>query len=88
MVVGIATGYMFDGWDLIPGKGNEIFLYSTASRPALGPTKPFIQWAPGDIFLKVKRPGHEAGHSPLSRAELKNCGAIPPLPHMPSWRGA
>jgi hypothetical protein len=27
-------------------------------------------------------------HSSPSSAEVKNCGAIPPLPHMSSWRGA
>jgi hypothetical protein len=28
-----------------------------------------------------KRPGREADHSPLSDAEVKNGGDIPPLPH-------
>jgi hypothetical protein len=42
----------------------------------------------GGCFLEIKRPGHEADHSPPSVAEVKNCGAIPPLPHMPSWYSA
>jgi hypothetical protein len=29
----------------------------------------------------VKRPGSEADHSPPSSAEVKNGGAMPPLPH-------
>jgi hypothetical protein len=36
---------------------------------------------------EVKRQGREADHSPLSRAEVKNGGAIPPLPHTSSRRG-
>jgi hypothetical protein len=36
----------------------------------------------------VKRPEREADHSPPSSAEVKNGGAIPPLPHMYSWHGA
>jgi hypothetical protein len=34
-------------------------VYSTASRPATGPTQPPVQWVPG-----VKLPGREADHSP------------------------
>jgi hypothetical protein len=30
--------------------------------------------------VKLKRPGREADHSPSSSAEVKNGGAIPPLP--------
>jgi hypothetical protein len=30
-------------------------------------------------FLGVKRPGHEADHSPPTSAKVKNAGAIPPL---------
>jgi hypothetical protein len=32
--------------------------------------------------------GREADHSPPSNAEVKNGGAIPPLPNVSSWRGA
>jgi hypothetical protein len=34
--VGIVAGYRLDGWGSIPGRGKN-FLFSTASRPALGP---------------------------------------------------
>jgi hypothetical protein len=44
--VGIAMGYELDGRSSIPGLGKR-FLYSTASRPALGPTQPPIQWVTG-----------------------------------------
>jgi hypothetical protein len=49
-----------------------IFLFDTASRPALGPTQTPIQWVPGDLSLGVKRPGREADNSPPSTAEAKN----------------
>jgi hypothetical protein len=48
------------------------FLFTTASRTALGPTQPPIQWVPGALFLGLKRPGREADHSPPSSAEIKN----------------
>jgi len=34
----------------------------------------------GDTFPGVKRPRRDANHSLPSRAEVKICGAIPPLP--------
>jgi hypothetical protein len=36
------------------------------------------------IFSEVKWQGHEADHSTPSSAEVKNGGAIPPLP-LTSW---
>jgi hypothetical protein len=47
-------------------------LFTTASRTALGPTQPPIQWVPGSLSLGVKRPGREADHSPPSSAEVEN----------------
>jgi hypothetical protein len=35
-----------------------------------------------------QRPGREADDSLLSRAEIRNDEAIPPLLHAPSWRDA
>jgi hypothetical protein len=49
------------------------FLFTTASRTALGPTQPPIQWLPGALSLEVKRPGRETDHSPPSSAEVKEC---------------
>jgi hypothetical protein len=34
--------------------GLGIFLFTTASRTALGPTQPPIQWVKGDLSLGVK----------------------------------
>jgi hypothetical protein len=53
-------------------RGLGIFLFTTASRMALGPTQPPIQWVPGFLSLRVKRPGREADHSPPSSTEVKN----------------
>jgi hypothetical protein len=58
----------------------RIFLFSTASRPALGHTQPPMQWVSREISPGVKQPGREDDHSHPSSAEVKNCEAIPPLP--------
>jgi hypothetical protein len=71
--VGIATGYGLDD----RGVGVRVLLgqdfhFSMASRPALGPTQPPIQWVPGTLSPGEMRPGREADHSPLTSAEVKN----------------
>jgi hypothetical protein len=75
--VGIVTGYGTDGRGSIPGRGN-IFLFSTASRPAMGPTQPLIQKVPRALFQRAKRSGSEADHSPPFSAEVKNGEALLP----------
>jgi hypothetical protein len=72
--VGIATGYGLDGRgaEVRVPVGARIFLHSTSSRPALGPTQPPIQWVPGALSLGVKQPGREGDHSPPTSAEVKN----------------
>jgi len=49
-----------------------IFLFTTASRPALKPTEPCMQWVLEALYLKVKWPDHEADQSPPSIAEAKS----------------
>jgi hypothetical protein len=73
----MGDGLEGSGW--IPDRGK-----STASRPALEST----QWVPRVLSLAVKRLECEADHSPLSSAEVKNGGAVPPILHMSSWHGA
>jgi hypothetical protein len=53
-------------------RGLGIFLLTTASRTALGPTQLPIQWVTGALSLGVKRLGHEADHSLLSTGKMKN----------------
>jgi hypothetical protein len=48
-----------------------IFLSTTASRKALGPTQPPIKWVPGALSLGIERLGREADHSHPSSAEVK-----------------
>jgi hypothetical protein len=53
-----------------PGRVKN-FLFSKSSRQALGSTQPPIQWVPGALSPRVKRPGREADHSPRASAEVK-----------------
>jgi hypothetical protein len=61
------------------------FLFATASRSALEPTQPPVQFVPTVLSPGVKRPGCEADNSAPSGAEMKNtlsCTSNPPLrPH-------
>jgi hypothetical protein len=66
-----------------------IYLFTTASRPALRPTQSLIQWVSWALTLGVKLSGREADHSPLSSAEVKECVELYlHSPNTPSWRGA
>jgi hypothetical protein len=58
----------------IPGRGKRFF-YSTASRPALGPTQPPVQSEIEAFSQRVKRPGHEADHSLPYSAEVNKRGS-------------
>jgi len=48
------------------------FLFTTASRPALGTTQPPIQRVPGDLSPGGRVVGYKAYHSSPSSAEVKN----------------
>jgi len=57
-------------------------LFSTAYRPAVGPTQPTIQWVLGAFTMEVKLLGREADPSPPSSTEVKNtwsCTSTPPI---------
>jgi hypothetical protein len=69
---GITLGYGLDDRGFDSRRGLGIFLFTTASRPVLGPIQPPIQWVQGFLSLGVKRRGREADHSPPSSAEVKN----------------
>jgi hypothetical protein len=63
--VSMTMGNEFDGRGSIRTR-NKIILFSTASRPALGPTQPSVQRVP-----VVKRPGRESDHSSATSTEGK-----------------
>jgi len=49
------------------GGGQDMFIFSTMSRPNMGHGQPPIQWVP-----VIKRPGREVNHSTQSKAKVKN----------------
>jgi hypothetical protein len=61
-------------------KAQKVFLFSITSRPALGPTQLSLQWIPGAVSADIKWPGRQADRWTATSAEVKNGGAIPPLP--------
>ena len=71
--VGIATGYGLDGPGIESRWGRD---FRHLSRPALGPTKPPVQWVPGLSWGK-ERPERDADPSAPSSAVVR---AIPVLP--------
>jgi hypothetical protein len=65
----------------IPAGGQYIPLFSTASRPLLGPTQVPTEWVLEVLSPGVKRASREADHSPPPSAEFKNrwsYNSIPP----------
>jgi hypothetical protein len=84
--VGIATGYGVDSLGSIPGSA-RVFSSPRCPDQLSGPTSLLSNGYQG-LSPGVKRQGHEADHSPPCSAEVKGGEAIPPLPHMSSWRSA
>jgi hypothetical protein len=84
-----ATGWTIEVLGLDSRRGLGIFLFTTASRTALGHTQLPIQWVTGTLSLGVKRARREADHSPPSSAEVIECVELYlQSPNMPSWRGS
>jgi len=59
---------------------STIYLFTTASRPALRLTQPLYQWVSGALSLGVRRLEREADHSPPSSAEVKNASSYDSTP--------
>jgi hypothetical protein len=66
-----ATGWTIGVLGCDSRRGLGIFLFTTASRTALGRTQPPIQWIPGALSLGVWRQGREGDRLPPSSAEAK-----------------
>jgi hypothetical protein len=81
--VGIATGHRLDDrlvGDRVPVRARFSPLHVVLTGS--GPTQPLIKWVPGTLPPGVKRPGHEADHSPPTRAKVNNTwiyASFPPL---------
>jgi hypothetical protein len=88
--VGIALGYGLDdrGSRVRFPAGLGVFLFTTESRLALGPTQPPIKWVPGALSLVVERSGREADHSPPSSVGQECLELFLHYPNTPPWRGA
>jgi hypothetical protein len=70
-------------------RGLGIFLFTTASRTALGTIQPPIQWVPEVLSPEVKWPGREADHTPPSSANVTELVELYlHSPNTPSWLGA
>jgi hypothetical protein len=75
-----ALGYVMDDRGFESRQRLGIFLFTTASRPALERTQIPIQWVPRALSLGAKRPGREADHSPPSSAEVKKSWSYTSIP--------
>jgi hypothetical protein len=83
-----ATGWTIGVLEFDSRRRLGIFLFTTSFRTALGPIQPPIQWVPGSLSLRVKRPWREADYSPPSIAEVKECVELYlHYPNTSSWHG-
>jgi hypothetical protein len=62
-------------------KWQETFLFTIAPIPALEPRQSPIQTALVDASAGIKRQEREDGHKLPFKADVKNAGATPQLPH-------
>jgi hypothetical protein len=62
------SGWTAEESGFVSRHGKYIPLFSTASRPAVRSTWPPIYWIAGTLSSGIKRPGHEADHSPPTSA--------------------
>jgi hypothetical protein len=66
------------------GVRNGDFTLLLCVQTGVGAHPASYQRVSGEISPSVKGPEREADHSSLSSAEVKNCGAVIPLPHSTS----
>jgi hypothetical protein len=70
-VIGIATGYGLNYREIGIRVPVASRIFSTSSRPALGPTQPPIHRIPGALPEGVKHLRRETDHASLISAEVK-----------------
>jgi hypothetical protein len=80
------SGYGLADWGVGVRSPVGSNIFSTSSRPALGPTQPHIQWVLGALSTGGKAAGSWRYFELLPRSG--KCGSIHPFPHTSSWRSA
>ena len=85
-MVQITNNSLYSDWIIeqaFPSRqGQDIFLFSNASLPALGSTESLIQCVMESLSPVLKRPSHGAEHSPISSAEGQNEWSSISTPHV------
>jgi hypothetical protein len=79
--VGIATELRLEEREIglrFPARARDFSLLHNVHTGS-GTTQPPIQWVPGALSPRVKRPGCKADESPPSSVEVNNDGALPPF---------
>ena len=66
-----AMGWTTKDWGFDFHQGQEIYLFSEASRLAMGLAHFPVQWAPEAVALRVKQPEREADHFCLAPRKKK-----------------
>jgi hypothetical protein len=72
----------FYGRASIPGRGVKPFLFP---RTILRFSGFSVKWAQEALYWVLKWPSSDADHSPPSRAEVENIGALPLVPRSLFW---
>jgi hypothetical protein len=68
-----------------PVTGIDLLFFYHSLQAGCGVYPASYPWVPGSVSPGVKWPGREVDHLPPFNAEVKNGGAIHPLPHTSSW---
>jgi hypothetical protein len=85
MIAGIAQWYsagLRAGWSgvsVLAGARN-FSLHHRVRTGSVGLTQSPVQWIPGTLSLRVKRPGRETDHTPPFSAEVKNAWSYTSTP--------
>jgi hypothetical protein len=66
---------LLDSW-----QEKEVFVFSEAFRPTLGPVQPRRHRVPWAVSSGIKGWNLEGGHPPPLNPRLRMSGAVPPLP--------